>query len=82
MSTDMFSKENNKIVLHFEEDVVRKLWDNYYVPILADTLIHPENSEVDDIKVGNILACVSSSSSVTYFPDRVILNDEEATRLS
>ena len=32
----------------------------------------------DDIKVGNILACVSSSSSVTYFPSEVTLNDEES----
>lgn len=78
LSTDMFSKENNKIVLHFEEDVVRKLWDNYYVPYISGYFDSSGKFRSDDIKVGNILACVSSSSSVTYFPDRVILNDEES----
>lgn len=78
MSTDMFSKENNKIVLHFEEDVVRKLWDNYYVPYISEYFDSSGKFRSDDIKVGNILACVSSSSSVAYFPDRVILNDEES----
>lgn len=78
LSTDMFRKENNKIVLHFEEDVVRKLWDNYYVPYISGYLDSSGKFRIDDIKVGNILARVSLSSSVTYFPDRVILNDEES----
>ena len=32
----------------------------------------------DDIKIGNILAYVGSSSSATYFPSRVMLSDTES----
>ena len=34
LATDIFSKKDNKIVLNFEADIAKKLWDNYYVPYI------------------------------------------------
>lgn len=78
LATDIFSKKDNKIVLNFEADIAKKLWDNYYVPYISGYFSSSGKFRSDDIKIGNILACVSSSSSVTYFPKEVILNDEES----
>lgn len=78
LSGDMFSREGDKVVLSFEKETVKKLWDNYYVPYIKGYFASSGRFRSDDIRVGNILACVSSSSSVTYFPDKVVLSDEES----
>lgn len=78
LATDIFSKNGDEIKLNFEEDVAKKLWDNYYIPYIRGYFASSGKFRSDDIKIGNILACVSSSSSVTYFPTQVTLNDEES----
>lgn len=75
LADDMISISNNKVSLNFEKDVVKKLWDNYYVPYISGYFTSSGKFRSDDVKVGNILACISSSSSVTYFPKEVFLND-------
>lgn len=32
LGCEIFEVHNGKMTLHFDRDVVRKLWDNYYVP--------------------------------------------------
>lgn len=78
LSADIFEKDGEEIRLNFEKDVVRKLWDNYYVPYIRGYFAASGKFRSDDIRVGNILACVSASSSVSYFPTEVTLNDEES----
>lgn len=76
LETDMFSKNGEDITLHFEKDAVRKLWENYYIPYIRGYFASSGKFRSDDIKTGNILASVSSSSGVTYFPREVTLSDE------
>ncbi|MGI5947111.1 MAG: extracellular solute-binding protein [Lachnospiraceae bacterium] len=78
LAADIFEKDGETIRLNFEKGVVKKLWDNYYIPYIRGYFASSGKFRSDDIKVGNILACVSSSSSVTYFPSEVTLNDEES----
>lgn len=78
LADDMFCKEGDKVVLNFDQDVVRTLWDHYYIPYIRGYFASSGKFRSDDIKVGNILACVSSSSGVTYFPKEVTMNDEES----
>lgn len=78
LATDIFSKNGDEVKLNFEEDVAKKLWDNYYIPYIRGYFASSGKFRSDDIKVGNILACVSASSGVTYFPTQVTLNDEES----
>lgn len=76
LASDMISVSNNKVSLNFEKDIVKKLWDNYYIPYISGYFTSSGKFRSDDVKVGNILACISSSSSVTYFPKEVFLNDD------
>lgn len=74
----MFEVQDGKMTLNFDREVVRKLWDNYYVPFMKGYFASSGRFRSDDIKIGNILAYVGSTSSYTFFPKQVILSDTES----
>lgn len=78
LAGEIFARENGETVLHFEKDAVRKLWDCYYIPYIKGYFSARGRFRSDDIKTGDIICCVASSSSATYFPEEVILSDEES----
>lgn len=69
--------ENGKMTVGLDEATARKLWDNYYVPYIKGYFASSGRFRSDDIKTGNILAYVGSSTSGTYFPEQVSINDTE-----
>ena len=74
----IFNVENGKMTLNFPEDIARKLWDNYYVPFVKGWFAATGRFRSDDIKTGNIIGYVGSSSSATYFPAQVMSSDTES----
>ena len=74
----LFEVQDGKMTLNFDKDVARKLWDNYYVPFVKGWFAAIGRFRSDDIKVGNVLAYVGSSSSATFFPVQVMVNDTES----
>lgn len=78
LGTEIFQVENGKMTLHFEKDTARKLWDNYYIPFIKGYFAATGRFRSDDIKTGNIIAYVGSSSSASFFPDVVSQNDQES----
>lgn len=71
LGTTVFDVENGKMTLHFDKDVVRKLWDNYYVPFIKGYLSASGRFRSDEVKTGNLLAYVGSCSSASFFPKQV-----------
>lgn len=67
-----------KMTINFDRATMRTLWDAYYVPYIKGWFRATGRFRSDDIKTGNILAYVGSSSSGTYFPDRVVTSDTES----
>lgn len=78
LGVEIFSKNNGTTALNYEKDVIRKLWDNYYIPFVKGHFAASGRFRSDDIKTGNIIAFIGSSSGATFFPDEVILNDDES----
>lgn len=76
LGTEIFSVKDGQPALNFDKDVIRKLWDNYYVPFINGYFASSGKFRSDDIKTGNILAFVGSSAGATFFPDQVTLDDE------
>ena len=74
----LFEVQDGKMTLNFEKNVARKLWDNYYVPFVKGWFAATGRFRSDDVKVGNVLAYVGSSSSATFFPTQVMVNDTES----
>lgn len=76
---DVFSVDKKgKVKLNFDKKVVRKLWDNYYVPYIKGYFTSSGRFRSDDIKTGNVLCYIGSSSSATYFP-KTVYDDNESS---
>lgn len=75
LGCEIFQVEDGKMTLNFDKAVMRKLWDNYYVPFVKGYFAASGRFRSDDVKTGNILAFVGSSSGATFFPTEV--NDSD-----
>lgn len=78
LDTEIFQVSEGKMKLNFDKAVVRKLWDCYYVPFVKGYYAATGRFRSDDIKTGNIIAYVGSSSGVSFFPDTVNVNDQQS----
>ncbi len=78
LGMEIFQVENGKLSLQFEEGVVRKLWDGYYVPFVKGYFGAGGNFRSDDILTGNLICYVGSSAGVFYFPEAVSISDTES----
>ena len=59
------------MTLNFDENVIRKLWDNYYIPYVKGYFASSGRFRSDDVKTGNVIGYVGSTSSATFFPTQV-----------
>ncbi len=78
MDTEIFQVSDGKMTLNFEKETVRKLWDNYYIPFVKGYFAATGRFRSDDVKTGNIIAFVGSSSGASFFPDTVSRDDNES----
>lgn len=78
LGQEIFEVSDGKMTLHFDREVARRLWDNYYIPYIKGYFAATGRFRSDDIKTGNIIAYVGSSSSVSFFPDTVSISDTES----
>lgn len=75
LGTEIFQVSDGRMTLDFNKETVRKLWDNYYVPFVKGYFAASGRFRSDDIKTGNIIAFVGSSSGASFFPDTVSRSD-------
>ena len=75
LGTEIFSVKDGKVTLNFDKEIIRKIWDNYYVPFVKGYFASSGKFRSDDINTGNILSFVGSSAGATFFPDEVIVDD-------
>lgn len=78
----IFAVKDGRMTVNFERDVARRLWDNYYVPFVRGWFAATGRFRSDDIKTGNVLGYVGSSSSATFFPTRVTNDANESHEIS
>ena len=75
MGTDLFEVKDGEVTLHADKELIRRLWDSYYVPSVKGYFAAYGKFRSDDVKTGDILAYTGSTSSVFYFPDTVETDD-------
>lgn len=78
LGIDIFDVKDGVVTFRTDEAVMRKLWDNYYVPYVNGYFAANGRFRSDDAKVGDIIALVGSTTSATYFPSSVMINDDES----
>jgi len=75
LGVEIFQVEGNDVKINLDETALRRLWDNYYVPYINGWFSDEGRFRSDAAHTGTIIALVGSSSSVTYFPNEVLMND-------
>ena len=78
LGNPVFEVETGKMTVTLTEETARRLWDGYYVPFLKGWFDATGRFRSDDIKTGNVIGYVGSSSSATYFPSQVMTSDTES----
>ena len=75
LGVELFQVENEEVTYNLDKDVLRRLWDNYYVPYIKGYYASIGRFRSDDAKTGDIIALVGSTSGASYFPTEVKKND-------
>jgi multiple sugar transport system substrate-binding protein len=81
LGKEIFKVDNGKLQVNLDEKIMRKLWDNFYVPYINGYYGAYGRFRTDDAKVGGIIALVGATSGAGYFPDSVITNDENSYKI-
>ncbi len=80
MGLDMLSTRSGNTVLNLSEENARKIWDNYYVPVVKGYAGKQGNFVSEDIKIGKLILGLSYTTSASYFPKQVYA-DESAEQI-
>ena len=76
LGVEIFHVKNGEVTLATPKAELRRLWENYYVPMVKGYFGAYGSFRSDDVKTGDILAYTGSTSSAMYFPDQVELDGE------
>lgn len=76
MGKEIFEAKDGSVTLNIDKELIRRLWDNYYVPYVNGYIAAYGKFRSDDVKTGDLLAYTGSTSSAVYFPDKVINGSE------
>ena len=74
LGVEIFQVENGQMTLNVPQEPLRRLWENYYVPMVKGYFGALGSFRSDDVKTGDILAYTGSTASAMYFPDQVELD--------
>ena len=76
MGKDIFEVKDGKATVNTDKELLRRLWENYYVPYMKGYFASYGKFSSDDVKTGDILAYTGSTASAFYFPDKVEKEDD------
>ncbi len=73
LGVEIFQVENGKLTLNVPKEELKRLWENYYIPMIKGYFGAYGSFRSDDVKTGDLLAYTGSTSSAMYFPNQVEL---------
>ena len=75
LGKELFQASNGKATLQMDQFIIRRLWDCYYVPYISGYFASFGRFRSDDVKTGDLIAIVGSTSSAAFYPTEVTLQD-------
>lgn len=75
LGVEIFHVENGEVELNVPKEELRRLWENYYVPMVKGYFAAYGSFRSDDVKTGDLLAYTGSTASAMYFPSQVEQED-------
>lgn len=76
MGKEIFEVKDGKVTVNTDKKLLKRLWENYYVPYISGYFASYGRFRSDDVKTGNIIAYTGSTSSAFYFPQQVEGEDD------
>ncbi len=71
LGTELFKVDGDKVTFQVQEDVMKKIWDTYYVPFVKGYFAATGRFRSDDVTTGDLIAYTGSTTSANYFPSTV-----------
>ncbi len=78
LGKEIFQVEEEEVRVDLQYDIMKKLWDNYYIPYISGYYSSYGKFSSDDAKIGEIIALVGSTTGATYFPENVTIDDNDS----
>lgn len=75
---ELLENRDGQTVLNCDEALFHKIWDSFYVPYVKGSLGREGRFGSDDMKTGQIIAYIGSSSGAYYVPKEVIVDDNHS----
>lgn len=75
LGQEIFEVKNGLATIRIDDAIMRRLWDNFYLPFISGYYGAYGKFRSDDAKTGDIVALVGSTTGAAYFPDVVINED-------
>ena len=79
LGEELFVVENGKAEMNYNKDVMKKLWDNLYIPTIQGHYAMDGKFRSDDLKTGKIVSYVGSTSGSAFFPSNITDEDGNLT---
>lgn len=76
MGKEIFEVKDGDVTINTDKELIKRIWDNYYVPYIEGYFAAYGKFRSDDVKTKDILAYTGSASSALYFPDAIESNNE------
>lgn len=71
LGEEIFQVQDGSVSVNLNRDVMKKLWDNFYIPYIKGFYRHTGRFRTDDIKIGSIIAAVGSNPGMSYLPAEI-----------
>ena len=77
LGQEIFTVKDDKVTVNLNKKIMKKLWDNYYIPYVKGYYKHVGRYRTDDVKTGDIIAEISSTTGTAYFPSEVTIGKND-----
>lgn len=75
LGQEIITEAEGNAKINLDENVLKKLWDNYYVPYVKGYYTSIGKFRSDDAKTEDIIAFVASSGGSAFFPETIVKED-------
>ncbi len=82
LGEEMYLFDGDSVSFGLSESGASRIWENLFVPYINGYYAGYGSYRSDDVKSGDLLAYVGSTSSVYYFPTQVQRGREDATNIT
>lgn len=76
LGLEYFTPEGDSFTMNENKEVIRRLWNSYYVPYVKGYYLSQGRFRSDDAKTGSVISIVCSTTGAAYFPKSVTPDDE------